>query len=156
MASSRLFVGYQRGVGGLKGADVLAAKLDRLSDAARETLRGALDKSADELVDGIKAIVPVGHGLEQHPGELRDSVHKEDGRNALSVYVTEDAKAADGEFYGPHVEFGHKTADGAHVPAYPHFFPEVRVSKRKMKSRISRAMTQAIRQTLAGDSSAGE
>ena len=124
-------------------------RIAALDPATIAAIQPALDQSADELVDSIKSIAPVSE-LEMHPGELRDSTHKEAGSTSLSVNVVVDAKDAKGHGFAPHVEFGHKTKDGKHVAAVPFFFPSVRVGKKKLSGRISRAMGVAIKQAAGG------
>ena len=101
--------------------------------------RAELDRGADQMVDAIKAAAPVSE-LEAHPGDLRESVHKENGRHDLSILVVEDARDAKGDVYPAHVEYGHKTKSGGHVAAQPHFWPAVKAGRRKIISGIRRAM----------------
>lgn len=103
----------------------------------------ALETNAEELAEAIRRRVPVEHG------DLRDSVGWARGRRGkratggdeardLSVTVFEGDDAA---FYATFVEHG--TADRT---AQPHFFPTYRSLKRRLKSRLSRAVGKAIRE----------
>ena len=136
-------------IGGVAGGSVAgaAAYQKRLADMPQKIIadtRAALDTGADQLVERIAHIAPVSE-LEAHPGELRASVHKEDGRHDLSVRVVEDAKDAHGRGYAAHVEYGHKTPDGSHVAAVPHFWPSVRVGKQRLIADIRAAIRKAAK-----------
>ena len=130
--------------GTVGGIQQFLEKLATIPDGLVASINADLNAGADELVGRIQEIAPV-DAMEAHPGELRDSVHKEAGRHDLSVLVVEDAKDAKGRGYAPHVEYGHKTPNGKHVAAKPHFWPSVRVSKRQIRSRISRSVSRAVK-----------
>jgi hypothetical protein len=147
MASSIRIGGVAAGtVQGLQGfLDRIAA----IPEGLVQDIHRDLSDGADELVDDIRPLVPVSpvSDLETHPGQLRDSVHREDGRHGLSVLVVEDARDAKGNFIGPHVEYGHKDKGGGHVAALPHFNPAVRVFKPKLRARIGRSLSKRIKGT---------
>ena len=125
--------------GSIQGAAEFQAFLRGYPQRVIDDTRAELERGADTMVDAIKASAPVSE-LETHPGELRDSVHKIDGRHDLSILVVEDAKDAKGNAYPAHVEYGHKTKNGGHVAAQPHFWPAVRDGRRKLIASIRRAM----------------
>lgn len=125
--------------GSISGAEAFQEFLRGYPDQVISDTREALNEGADAMVQAIQARTPVSE-LETHPGELRDSVHKENGRHDLSVVVVEDAKDAKGHAYPAHVEYGHKDKGGGHVPPVPHFWPAVREEKRKVTSRIRKVM----------------
>jgi hypothetical protein len=83
--------------------------------------------------------------FERHPGELRDHVHRERGDTSLGVKVVSDARDEDGNFYAAHVEYGHNTKQGHHVGAKPSFWPAWQVNKKRIKARIGRAVTRAVK-----------
>lgn len=130
--------------GSVQGLQGFLNKIAALPEGLVADLHGDLSNGADDLVERIQQITPVSE-LEAHPGELRESVHKEDGRHDLSVLVVEDAKDAKGRGYAPHVEYGHKTPDGGHVAAEPHFWPAVRVTKQSLRARMSRSLSKRVR-----------
>jgi hypothetical protein len=68
----------------------------------------------------------------------------------MGVVIIADAKDAQGEFIGSHVEAGHRTVNGEHVAARPAFFPTYRARKKKMKARIRKAGADAIKQAYNG------
>jgi hypothetical protein len=128
-----------------KVADVLT----RLPPAVKEALGTQLDTEVGGLVAAIKRAAPVGHALEQTPGELRDSVHSYDGKRELQKRVIADAKDAKGEFIGEHVEFGHRDKGGEHVPAVPFFFPTYRARKAGIKRNMRKAAVAAAKRVAA-------
>ena len=125
--------------GSIAGAAEFQALLRSYPQGVIDDTRAELERGAEQLVAAIQERAPVSD-LEAHPGELRDSVHKEDGRHDLSVVVIEDAKDKDGHAYPGHVEYGHKAKDGRHVAAIPHFWPAVRDGRRKIISGIAAGM----------------
>lgn len=121
----------------------------RLPKEITKGVETALEQNATELAAAIKRRVPV---QRVGGGELRDSVtwkkgaakdvkgKRAAGRDAdLTVRVTEGSGTTG--FYAGMVEFGTVNA-----PAQPHFFPTVKQLRRKMRSRLSRAVGKAIRE----------
>ena len=124
--------------GSVAGAAEFQAFLRGYPQKVISDTRQLLDEGADELVEAIQERAPVSE-LEAHPGDLKASVHKVDGRHDLSVLVVEDAKDAKGEAYPAHVEYGHRTKDGGHVAPIPHFWPAVRANRGALTRAIARA-----------------
>lgn len=102
-----------------------------VSQAVRDAVRPALEKSADQLVAAARHLVP------EDQGDLKDSIRKEAGEHELQVAV----KAGDGDaFYARWVEFGTSEQE-----AQPFFFPAYRLNKKPIEARIKRAVTKAIK-----------
>ena len=96
-----------------------------VSQAVRDAVRPALEKSADQLVAAARHLVP------------EDQIRKEAGEHELQVAV----KAGDGDaFYARWVEFGTSEQE-----AQPFFFPAYRLNKKPIEARIKRAVTKAIK-----------
>ena len=148
--------------------DKMLAKLKALPAAVRSEIKQAMAQSADEIVAMQKRLVPV------RTGALRDSIKQTWGNKPglssaglagggaqagdpdLTVWIT-----AGGSREGWHarfVEFG----TSAHVaggkfagatipgaPAQPFFYPAWRANKRRVKARISRAITRAAKKVAA-------
>lgn len=112
--------------------DTLRRKLATVPAAVRAVLTPALHKSAQELVDGIKALVPVEHG------ELRDSIKLEE-KSATRVEVRE----GDGLVYAKHVEYGTR-----HAPAHPHFWPAYRLLKKRLQRRTKSAIRASVKEAF--------
>lgn len=131
------------GPGSVSGLPQLLEILEVLPDRIVEEANAALVDSADDLVGFIQAGAPVSE-LEHHPGELRDSVRRVQGRHELQILVVEDAGLARGDPYAAHVEYGHRTRNGQHVPEQPHFWPAVRVARKVLVARIRKAVRKAV------------
>jgi hypothetical protein len=128
----------------LNRAKVLA-RLRSLPTAVQIGVGSQLAKEVEDLTEAIQRAAPV-DGASREPGELRDSVHfYPTPDRPLSYRVLADAKDESGDFIGSHVEAGHRTADGEHVPASPFFFPTYRARKKPMRRRLSAAATKAAK-----------
>lgn len=134
---------------GIEGLAELQRKVAAIPDAVIEEVKPALERGANQMVAKVKSIAPVDDDLQSRPGELRDSVHTEPGRHDLAIVVVEDARDADGHMYPAHVELGHKTVDGQHVAAKPHFWLGYNLTKKAIKARINRAMNVGIKKAWA-------
>lgn len=149
MASGGLFVSNGRFVTGGEGID---RKLAALPAAMADEVRQALVAGGQLLVSQAKSIAPVSTEFDRTPGALRDSIRVENGRHALSITVVADARAVTGRWagrpYAAFVEYGH-VSEGRHVPAHPYAWPAYRVTKRRIKSGITRAMRRAIARITA-------
>ncbi len=131
----------------LKNLDRLKAKLAAMPGQIKPAIKQALDKNADQLMSLQKNLVPVGE-----TGVLASTIRKEQGALELSVVVKaggekttkkirEDAKGGAPDYdYANAVEFGTE-----HAAAHPFFFPAFRALKKTMKSRLSRAISAAIK-----------
>lgn len=128
----------------------LKARLARIPKAVQLAGFRQLIVEVNGLVDAIKRAAPVDEAAD-NPGHLRDSVHayRTPGR-PLSYRIIADAKDETGGFIGQHVEQGHRTAEGKHVPAEPFFFPTYRARRRGMKRRMSAAARKAVKQIFPG------
>lgn len=119
----------------------------------REAAKEALEAGAQELVDDMKAVVPVDRGL------LRDSIGwtwgdapegaltlgtvsgNEYATLRITIYAGRSGNNLyDKGYYARFVEFG--TVNSA---ARPFFYPVYRARKRRVKSRVTRAITKAIK-----------
>ena len=128
----------------VKGLDGVLDRLNKIPGVVKVQIAAAVDGAADQLVGDIKAIAPASD-LEARAGDLRDSVHKTPGRHELSRLVVVDAKDAHGHGFAPHVEFGHKTKGGGHAAPEPFFYPSVRRAKPKLRAKVGRAASKALK-----------
>ena len=142
--------------------DKLFAKLRRTVPAVEEALETANRKSADEMVALAKRFVPV------KTGRLRDSIQATppgqvppafaqglDGPVPPGAFMV---TAGDSSARYPHVvEFGAPphTAGGLFegaqhpgAPAQPYFFPAFRITRRKHKGRVTRAISKALKNSV--------
>lgn len=117
----------------------IEAQLLRIPAAQKARVQAQGDIEARGLANAVRRAAPVGHDLEKHPGELRDSVHPDKGKRELSWRVVIDAADAKGRFIARHVEFGHMDARGGHVPPVPFAYPTLRVEMPAIRRRLARA-----------------
>ena len=118
------------------GLDAMRRKMAAIPRKIRAEMEASLAASAEELVAMQKRLAPV------DDGKLRDSIRWIRGAltgqtvsrdNMTATVLTTDFKAA-------FVEFG-----TVKRTATPFFFPAYRALKRRIKSRISRAVNKAIK-----------
>lgn len=138
----------------IEGLDRLNRKLKRMPDIARQEVAKAMEKSAQEIVEMAKGLAPA------RTGALRDSIGwswhgapqgsmvlgevRSSGRGAgnLSIVIYAGDSQA---FYARWQEFG-----TVHMRAQPYFFPAYRANRKRVRSRISRAITKAAKRAAAG------
>lgn len=143
----------------VEGLDKLKRRLAILPDEAARQVSAAIEKGAEELVAQMKRFVPV------EEGDLRDSIEwhwtgqgdKEgaQGEKSASRQATKGAAqlsatiTAGGTLAGSHagwVEFGTAEAPGhAATPAQAFFFPAFRILRKRIRSRITRALNKGIK-----------
>lgn len=117
----------------VEGLARLKARFASIPKRMKASVKAAIDLSADELVAFQKRLAP------KDEGELEASIHTEPGRHELSVAVV--ASVPKGIFDVARLqEFG--TVD---MPAQPFFFPPFRANRKRMRSRIGRAVGKAVR-----------
>lgn len=155
----------------VEGREKLKRKLLRLPEEARKAIRAAMEKSADELVAMMKRLVPVDEG------DLRDSIGWTWGAAPKGSFAVESVGSGDLKltiyagsekaFYVRFIEFGVAAQSaGTRVTnrsgrerrslrttsgqaAQPFFFPSYRALRRRIKSRIARAVRESIRKVAA-------
>jgi HK97 gp10 family phage protein len=152
------------------GLDRLNRKLALLPVAARRRIREAMQQGADEIVAMMKALVPT------DSGDLKNSIDWTWGtapKGALTIAtvrgqgmrntgsentITIYAGNADA-YYARFVEFGtaaHTAGGmfaGATIPAIaasPFFFVSFRANRKRVKSRITRAINKSAKEVAAG------
>lgn len=116
-----------------------------LPKAARDELREANEKSADQFMETIRRILPVG---EPERGHLLATLSKRAGDpefGGLGVIVSLGDAAHP---YPLHLEAGHKAADGSHVPPKPFWNPAKRLVSKTHRGRAQRALTKAVKKTM--------
>lgn len=157
--------------GGLKS---FQKRMRAIPKAARLAVRPALEKSADELTDAVRDLVPVGEGdlwasvdWENGPPPPESTIAKEQSFPDPDLVVTVKA-GNDDVFYAPFVEFGTMgSVKGARVSstgkrqsgagrlsyrthpgtvAQPFFWPAYRLMKPRIQRRIKRAIAKAIKE----------
>lgn len=135
----------------------LQARLDRIPKKVRAAIRPAIEAGAQEIVARAKALTPV------DTGALRDSIGYAFGegpktratgafRQSAGSGLDADLKATifagnDGAFYARFVEFG-TAPHGDHPGSSPRafFFPAWRLTQKRAKARIQRAVSKSVRE----------
>lgn len=147
----------------VKGRERLRAKFRRMPEKVRAAVVGTLPLAADDLVAMQKRLAP------HDKGNLRESIRKEAFENqddAYRIKVVAGGTAAtrrvvregSGKVIDEAVliEFGtkkHKAGGkfaGARIPDQPprpFFFPAYRALKRRIKSKIARAISKAVKES---------
>ncbi|MBY3564124.1 HK97-gp10 family putative phage morphogenesis protein [Rhizobium laguerreae] len=149
----------------VKGLKELQRKLSRLPAVAKARIRQAMEQGADEIVTMMRSLVPTDRG------DLRDSIAWTYGRAPKGALSLGKVQAVGGDltitiyagnataYYSRFVEFGtaSHTAGGkfagATIPAIaasPFFFVSYRANRKKVKSRITRAINKAAKEVAAG------
>lgn len=149
----------------VKGMKELQRKLDRLPQVAKTRIREAMEQGAQEIVDLAKSLVPV------DTGSLRDSIGWTYGRAPKGALAIGKVESLGGDltitiyagnsqaFWARWVEFGtaSHTAGGKFegatipaIPASPFFYVSYRANRKKVKSRITRAINKAAKEVAAG------
>ncbi|CCB65396.1 HK97-gp10 family putative phage morphogenesis protein [Hyphomicrobium sp. MC1] len=122
----------------------LKKKIAAIPPSVRAAAVAALDKDADELVSSMRALSPV------RSGKLRESIHKEPGSTELQVKVvaggqltTKEVREGSGKPY----DYAKGVEWGTHeMAAEPYFFPAYRLLKKRLRSRVKRAITKAAKE----------
>jgi len=134
----------------VEGLKRLDRKLTRaIPDRVRRRARAAMEKGAGEIVALARSFCPVDSGAlrasigwtwgDPPEGSLTLAVARsgaEKGGERITVYAGDSTA-----FYARWVEFGTRAA----APS-PFFFPAYRTLRRRVKSRISREITKAIKE----------
>jgi len=149
----------------IEGLKRLQAKLDRLPIKVKERIREAMEAGANEIVEMAKSLVA------DDTGALRDSIGWTYGRAPKGAMTLGKVESLGGDmtitiyagnseaFYARWIEFGTSshTAGGKFAgakipaqPARPFFYVSFRANRRRVKSRISRAITKAAKEVAAG------
>lgn len=159
----------------VQGLDRLRRKLKAIPEEAKEGIRKAMEEAAQEVVNLARHLVPVDDGdLRESIGWTWG----DPPRGSIVIAKSRPRKGADDmrltifagndkAFYARWVEFGtapHSLASGADrssrrrrgggpqhpgARAQPFFFPAYRAQRKKVKSKVSRAITAAAKKVAA-------
>lgn len=152
----------------IKGLDKLITKLKKLPEAAEKEIKIAMEQGAEEVVAMMKSLAPVDDGDLQMSiswtwGEAPKysqkiaSVKSKDGRLAITIFAgnTKVRYAHLVEFgTAPHINGG--IFAGTKNPGarkQPFFYVAFRAKRRKIQSRISRAITKSANQVAGSGGS---
>ncbi|MUZ65332.1 HK97-gp10 family putative phage morphogenesis protein [Agrobacterium vitis] len=150
----------------IRNLDRLKRRIRSMPSATKTEIRAALDDGSSEMVDLAKSFVPektgaLARSIDKTWGEYKPEnanvrgVSSGGGGHELSVVIhAGDAEA----YYASWVEFGtaphtnggkFKGTMNPGAKANPYFFPAYRLLKKRMKSKLSRAMRRAIKKATS-------
>lgn len=119
--------------------------LETLPKATKDKMREANEKNATEFRDLVARTVP--HGHPESPNLGQTLTMGPATRSEIGVAVSIGGPEAP---YPLHLEAGHRTKQGKHVPGKPFWNPAKQVLKKRAKGRAARALTAAVKITAAG------
>lgn len=123
----------------LRNLESVKARLARIPDRVKEAVDRRLSTEADDLAGAVQRAAPV------ETGELVASIHAErNPRRDLSYRVIVGGPAP------LSVEFGHRAADGSHVPARPFAYPTARARKPGIRRRTAADARKAFKEEFGG------
>lgn len=115
--------------------------LSVLPAQAVQQLKKAHNTNADEFMGLVRQAIP--EGDDRRDPHLIETLKKEDAAGSTTgVAVSIGGPEAP---YPLHLEGGHRTASGSHVPAKPAWNPARQVIRKRAKSRSARAMNAAVK-----------
>jgi HK97 gp10 family phage protein len=113
----------------------LLKAFDAIPKEVRKKIPAAINKGADDLLARMKYLAP------EESGELKRSIKKTE-INELAVRVGSDDPNAKYQEYGVlHDGKGSRPAN-----AQPWFWPSVNTLKKKVRRRVDRAISQAVKE----------
>lgn len=129
----------------IQGLDKLRAKLKAMPEAVKAEVEATLIASAEEVASTARALAPI------DDGQLRDSIkvtppggrtplHSSGGAQAVGDFKAVVTAGNSSVRYAANVEFGHGNAKPR-----PFFWPAYRSKKKRIRSRIARAIGKAAR-----------
>lgn len=148
----------------IQGLNKLQRKLTKFPKIAENLVRQAMEQGAQEIVNMMQSFVPVDSGeLMESIGwtwgtapkysQRIGSVKSNDGRLTITIYAGNSrVRYAHLVEFGvaPHIAGG--MFKGAQIPAVkkqPFFFVSWRANRRRVRSRVARAINKAAKQIAA-------
>jgi HK97 gp10 family phage protein len=114
-------------------------RLAALPAAAKKAAVVALDKSADELVTAQRSLAPVERGT------LRDSIKwTRTAELTRTIEAGGQTTTTNGYDHALGQEFGTQK-----MPANPFFYPAYRLTKKRIRARIKRAISKGVKDAYA-------
>ncbi len=101
----------------IQGIDGMISDMKKMQDKGKSVLNAVAMAGAEYALPRIKTAIPIGNEDDAH---LKDNIKTKKGSKKSplksSALVEVGAKVAE---YGMHLEVGHRTQKGGHVPARP-------------------------------------
>lgn len=119
-----------------------AQKLDRMPATVQAAIGDSIDKTAADMLKRGRIIAP----KSDEAPHIANSLQITNGDPRLMEKIVSVGSSA--LEYAVPLEFGHKAADGSHVPANPWFIPLTRVMNKAHRGRLRRALRKALREAF--------
>jgi hypothetical protein len=128
------------------GLERYTARINAMPDSVRKAVSDVLEQNASEFATRLKGNVP------KESGDLAATVTVSDTTVNAGFYSAGSTKGLSKTVsignaehpYAAALEFGHMDK-GVHVQARPYFFTLLRVIKKRLSGRMSRAIKSAVR-----------
>lgn len=153
----------------IQGLDRLKRKLQAFPDAARLEISKAMEEGAQEMVNLARSLVRIGTTMQLHDsinwtwgdapqGSIKLGTVRQKGKGSGNMAITVYAGNSDA-FYARWVEFGTSGhvqggmfAGSEHpgTAAQPYFYPAYRAVRKRIKSRITRAISKSTKRVASG------
>lgn len=122
-----------------KDMQALLNALNSIPKKIRNSIEPAIEKGADEMVARMRLLVP--DNPKTGAPDLKSSISKIRGNVPMAIRVQAiDESASDGFDNALGQEYG--TSD---MPAQPFFWPSVNTTKKRVRRRIDRAISKAVK-----------
>jgi hypothetical protein len=120
------------------------AQMYRVPQLVKDEINKTNEKAAKQVGQRVKGNIPV-HPKAPH---LKDTIVVAQG-DARLLEWTVDVGNSSVPYAGP-LEYGHRTKQGAHVPAVKFFWPVVRIVNKLHRQRMRRAIRKAVKTIFGG------
>jgi HK97 gp10 family phage protein len=126
--------------------ETLLKRLESIPENVREAVKPALIKSGEELSERMKLLAPVDTGALQEsiavtlPGESTPPYSQPGGSRVAKENEVIVTAGNEKVRYAHLLEYGTTAA-----PAHPYFWPAYRLTRERIKRRLSRAISKAVK-----------
>lgn len=128
-----------------KDMQALLNALNSIPKKIRSSIEPAIEKGADEMVARMRLLVP--DDPETGAPDLKSSISKVRSEVPMAIRVQAVDENEDGEDNALFQEYGTlKGAKGRPQTAQPFFWPSVNTTKKRVRRRIDRAISKAVKE----------
>lgn len=121
--------------------------LNAIPKKVRASIDPAIEKGADEMVERMRLLVP--DDPKTSGKDLKASIKKVRGQVPLAIRVQAVDENAKGEDNALFQEYGTlKGNKGRPQTAQPFFWPSVNTTKKRVRRRIDRAISKAVKEAF--------
>lgn len=130
----------------IKGLDRRLHALQALGPAGIAAVKAANEVNAREFASAVAQVVPVGDDEKREGARLASTIQVLPGKWSTSMQVSIGGPEAP---YALHLEAGHMTKSGKHVPGRPYWWTTMRLHYRQYRARTARAVNLAVKRAFA-------